>query len=203
MTNSTGYRTGQLLRPKAASAPRLITRWPAEVKNLAQEMMNRYGLPNEATEQQLTWYDQEPWKIISLWREGAWHNFPQPHVDILQQTINYRVPPEKIQELSAFDGSIVVNRTKGELSVTSDSEPMNILAINLAHQLAQSKVSVVEARRRFTEAAMAMRLHWPVPDAEALHFVTIRDYESQRTTADPDTATVASSLFKKIGRLFR
>jgi hypothetical protein len=182
---------------------RIIKHWPAASKDAAERMIAAYGPPNEGMESQLAWHNREPWKLTIIFRDGVWHNFPQPHLDILRQTVNYRVPKEKVNDVCAFDGSIVIDRTRGEMSVCSESERMNILAINLAHNIIKGTLSVEEARRKFTEAVVAMRLNWPVPDAEKLEFSTIRDYEFQHSTADPDTATIGGSLVKGIKRLFR
>jgi hypothetical protein len=40
------------------------------------------------------------------------HRFPEPHMDPLLQTINYRVPPDKFDELAHYDGSVIAERTK-------------------------------------------------------------------------------------------
>jgi hypothetical protein len=48
------------------------------------------------------------------WRDEDPHKFPQPHNDVLQQTIDYRVPVDKYADLVRFDGSAVAERTKGE-----------------------------------------------------------------------------------------
>ena len=54
--------------------------------------------------------------------------FPKPHQDVLEQTICYRVPPDKQDELAGFDGSVMSKGTKGDMSARCDREPANILA---------------------------------------------------------------------------
>ncbi len=186
-----------------ADATLLIHSWPHESKHVAEATIAAHGPPHEATASQLMWFDNEPWKLTVVRRDGAWHNFPQSHLDILCQTVNYQVPIDKVDDICAFDGSIMVDRTRGELSVCSESERMNILAINIAHAIAQGKMTVKDARRQFTEASMALRLNWPVPDAEQLQFSTVRDYELQPSTADPDQQTMGGSLFKQLNRMFK
>ncbi|MEX2153654.1 MAG: hypothetical protein WD825_09970 [Gemmatimonadaceae bacterium] len=56
------------------------------------------------------------------------HSFPKPHTDLLEQFIDYRVPVDKYDELAAYDGSVIVERTKGEISARCDKEAMNFLA---------------------------------------------------------------------------
>ncbi len=44
------------------------------------------------------------------------HDFPMPHPDLLEQFVDYQVPPDKFDELAQYDGSVIVERTKGEIS---------------------------------------------------------------------------------------
>jgi hypothetical protein len=86
----------------------------------------------------------------------------------MEQFINYRVPPEKFDELAKYDGSVIVERTKGEISARCDKEGANFLALNLANDRAGQKErrrgaevlrrekSVDEARKFYAETAQAM-----------------------------------------------
>ncbi len=51
------------------------------------------------------------------------------HTDLLEQFIDYKVPLDKYDDLAKFDGSVGVNRTKGELSARCDAEAHNLLAL--------------------------------------------------------------------------
>jgi hypothetical protein len=53
---------------------RIIESWPQ--KNVARQMMAKYGLPNEATPTQLFWYRNHPWKRTELSRDVVAHNWP-------------------------------------------------------------------------------------------------------------------------------
>ncbi|HSH38363.1 MAG TPA: hypothetical protein VK993_06230 [Chthoniobacterales bacterium] len=44
------------------------------------------------------------------------------------------MPPEKVSELAKFDGSVIVERTKGEVIARCDMESANFLAINMMHE---------------------------------------------------------------------
>jgi hypothetical protein len=61
------------------------------------------------------------------------HDFPSHHTDFLEQFINYRVPVEMYSTLAEFDGSVIAERTKGELSARCGDTSMNFVALNLAH----------------------------------------------------------------------
>ncbi len=49
------------------------------------------------------------------------HHWPTPHTDFLTQYIDYRVPPEKAHLIAMFDGSILVDRTRGEVAARADA----------------------------------------------------------------------------------
>jgi hypothetical protein len=61
------------------------------------------------------------------------------HPDYLEQTINYKVPLDLVDDVIKFDGSIIIDRTKGEVCARYDKEPMNFLALNLMHDIADKK----------------------------------------------------------------
>lgn len=71
--------------------------------------------------------------------------FPSPHHDSLLQAIPYEVPPERVSELLRFDGSVVVEGTRGELAARCDDERANYLALNLAHEILTNKLNVSQA----------------------------------------------------------
>jgi hypothetical protein len=84
----------------------ILAEWPDEPTGIAEEMMDRYGLPDEGAPSELLWWDTDPWKRTELYRDGVPHNFPTQHTDYLQQLIDYPVPPEKFDDLARFDGSV-------------------------------------------------------------------------------------------------
>ena len=148
----------------------IIRDWPPTPREAATTVIGKYGPPQEATPSLLLWSGTGPWKWTMLWRDEAPHRFPQPHVDVLEQAIDYRVPPEKASELAAFDGSVIVERTKGELSARCEGEEANFLALNLAHQIVTGQMGVEQARRRYTEAMQAFSQGRRDPDMAGLRF---------------------------------
>jgi hypothetical protein len=82
----------------------------------------------------LTWYGTGPWKRIVASREFYRHEFPAPHIDAVESFIDYRVPPDKFGPLAEFDGSVVVERTAGEVSARCHDEEANFLALNLDYR---------------------------------------------------------------------
>lgn len=135
-----------------ADVERVTANWKQKPRQVALEMTQKYGPPQELTDQRLVWHNNGPWKRTELINEEIDHNFPIPHKDMLEQVIEYSVPPDKFDELAEYDGSVIVERTRGEISARCDKEMANFLAINLAHDIVTGKKSVEEARRAYAEA---------------------------------------------------
>ncbi|MCA1586995.1 MAG: hypothetical protein LC791_20240 [Acidobacteria bacterium] len=83
------------------------------------------------------------------------HDFPMPHKDALYQAIDYKIDPDKADELLQYDGSIILERTKGEIAARCDKEDANFLAINLANDVATGRRSVEDARKFYADSMMA------------------------------------------------
>src|SRR4029077_19885173 len=81
----------------------------------------------------------------ALFKDGAPHNFPKPHVDVLEQTVDYRVPLDKVADLLKYDGSLGIDRTRGELSAHCDSEQQNTIALNIADDIVKGERNVEQA----------------------------------------------------------
>lgn len=78
------------------------------------------------------------------------------HKDMLCQTISYRIDAEKADELLQYDGSVILERTKGEIAARCDKEEANFLAVNLAHDIATGRRDVDDARAFYAESVKAM-----------------------------------------------
>ena len=167
--------------------------WPAAPKKVAQDIVGRYGPPNEATPTLLIWHNNGPWKRTVITRDEALHKFPTPHTDYITQTIDYRVPVEKFIDIATFDGSCVPYRTTGEVSATCDNEAANFLSMNLMHDIVRGSRTVAEARREFAEQTAAWALNRPAPYTERLHF----GVPAPSGTADPDEPEMAGAMVRQ------
>lgn len=144
----------QTVAGKSDPIEQLLQSWKAKPQDLARKLIAKYGPPQESTPQRMIWHHNGPWKQTVLLNEEIPHNFPKPHTDMLEQTVEYRVPPEKVDELTEFDGSVLVDRTRGQLSARCDSEEGNLLAINLANEIITGKRDVKGARQHYAEAIL-------------------------------------------------
>jgi hypothetical protein len=135
----------------------IVEQWPTAPRNMAGEMVKRYGPPHEAAPARLLWHGNGPWKCTVLQRDEISPKFPTSHTDFLSQYIDYRVPPDKFGDLARFDGSVILDRTAGEMAARCDDEAMNILTLNLAHDIVTGAKPVDQAREVY--AKNALRLH--------------------------------------------
>lgn len=158
-----------------AEVEAFIEDWPAMAKKSAKQTIEKYGPPNEATPSHLIWFNNGPWKRTIVHRHEIPHDFPQPHTDVIENVINYKVPVELLTELGRYDGSLYVDRTRGEASARCDMEAANILSLNLMNDIVQGKYNAEEARKVYAEVTAAFMMNRPAPYAEALQFMPPED----------------------------
>lgn len=200
LTGKTDQGANYTIDPSDVQA--LIKDWPRAPKKLAEKLLDHYGAPNEATPTKLFWYNNGPWQRTVLTSDEMVHNFPTPHTDFLSQYITYKVPPEKVSDLTAFDGSVLVDRTAGEVGARCDHEPFNILTLNLVHEIINGDKTVDEARQFYAETASAFVMGRDAPYAEKLLFDV-----PQGDTTDPDEridpGPMAHQAGEKVRDLYR
>jgi hypothetical protein len=160
----------------------LIEEWPENSKAAANSMIAKYGLPFSATNLNLIWKDTEPFKMTKVFRDEITHNFPMPHTDVIEQIVDYKVPGAKVDELWHFNGSILLDRTQGEMSARCEKEEMNILALNLADEIIRNKMSVEEARLEFARSARAFSM------GNTNQYINSLNFRPESETADADIA---------------
>jgi len=154
----------------ATEAKSMISNWPAKTQEVANTTMAKYGAPNAVTGTMLVWNNNGPWKKTIIHKEPVQHNFPMPHLDLLEQFVDYSVPADKYDQLAHYDGSVVIARTVGEMSARCDKEEANFLALNLAHDVATGKKTVEDARMYYARAIKEMMQGKMDPYLQKLHF---------------------------------
>jgi hypothetical protein len=158
-----------------------IERWPEESREAAQLVLEQYGEPDEVSESQLTWHQAGPWKRIVASKMFFKHNFPAPHIDSVESVIDYQVPVDKFTALAQFDGSVIAERTAGEVSARCHDLEANFLALNLMHDVVTGTRDVDDAREYYAKEFADHRRKKPTPYMEELKFTPTRS-----ETADPD-----------------
>ncbi len=169
----------------------LTSEWSDDAREAAQLVIDQYGDPDEVAPSLLLWHHPGPWKRIVATREVHEHNFPAPHLDSVESVIDYKIPDEKARDLYLFDGSVVINRTEGEVSARCHDEQANFLALNLMHDIATGAKDVQQARDYYALEFLNARRKKPTPYMEKLHFSPM-----QGATADPDARVLSEESLK-------
>ena len=157
-------------RMDRASVQRSMAGWHAASQEAANAMMAKYGAPASMTADMMVWNRTGPWKRTIIYREAVQHDFPMPHPDVMEQFIDYRVPTDRVDELAMYDGSVIVERTKGEMSARCDKEGANFLAVNLANEIAMGRRTPEDARRMYGEQIKMMKAGQMTPYTSGLMF---------------------------------
>lgn len=168
-TDMTGTR-GTPDKADQSNVREIIKEWPLLSKEVAETMMKFYGVPNTITPAEITWYYNGPWKQTVVYKDGYPHDFPEPHTDMLEQTINYHVPAEKIGELAMLEGSLFVDRTKGEVMVHCDNEGANTISMNVMHDIVEGRLTAETGRDKIKEQITKFLKGEPTPYAEEFLF---------------------------------
>ncbi|HKQ38972.1 MAG TPA: hypothetical protein VJ063_12915, partial [Verrucomicrobiae bacterium] len=141
--------------PTGNQAPEsVIANWKSGPQQLARTLISKYGPPQEVTPQRLVWHNNTPWKRTTVLNQEVAHNFPKPHNDMLEQTVSLRVSGEQVRDITTFNGSLLVDRTRGEISARCDSEEANLAAINLVYEILSHIKTPEEARSDYAETLL-------------------------------------------------
>jgi len=120
------------------------------------------------------------------------HNWPTVHTDFLTQVIDYRVPPEMFHLIAMFDGSILCDRTRGEVMARCDTESANVLGMNMVHEIVTGKRTFEEARKIAVESTVAYNLGRSAPYAERILFEV-----PQGGTEDLDKSEISGAILRQ------
>jgi hypothetical protein len=174
-------KEGIMAQPNTSNVTEIIKGWPDAAREAAQLVVDTHGLPQEATPSWLVWYEVSGCKRVVASKTFFQHRFPAPHTDSVESVVDYKVPPEMVSALAEFDGSIVVERTAGEVSARCHDEQANFLALNLMHDIVTGKKTSAEAREYYAKEFADYRRKRPTPYMEKLRFEPARG-----ASADPD-----------------
>ena len=166
-----------------------VQSWPDESKKAADFMVKKYGKPDGMTDNMLVWNNVKPFKRSIVYKEAVTHKFPKEHKDVLEHFIDYEAPKaEKVAEIWRFDGSVILEKTKGEMSARCDSEEANILALNLANAIINGKRSVEDARMEYARQMLSLSQGKPQDMTQKLAF----------TPASSDAGDADESIMDKV-----
>ena len=151
---STGVQSENINQEALAKATSLTSGWPDSSISAAKDMIAKYGDPQETTSDSLIWRNVAPFKKIVVHKEVYSHRFPLLHQNALEHVVDYKAPVGKVDDVWNYNGSVVLNRTRGEMSSFADNEAMNILSLNLAHRVLTGNMSADAARITYGKETM-------------------------------------------------
>jgi hypothetical protein len=163
----------------AAKAASLTSGWPDASTAAAKEMIDKYGEPHETTSDSLVWRNIAPFKKIVVHKVVYPHRFPLLHQVSLEHVVDYKAPIEKVDDVWRYNGSIVLNRTKGEMSSFAENEAMNVLALNLAHAVLTSRMGSDAARTTYGKETLNYM------NGNRTAYTQVINFGTQFDTADP------------------
>lgn len=131
---------------KVRDAQAFIESWPEKTRTAARALIDKYGSPDGVTDRELVWNDKDPWTQVRVYRDAASLDDPAKRDAFIQDTVDYKVPKDKIADLAKFDDGLVVDEARGTLSAHGESEQANTLALNLADDVVNGTKSVASAR---------------------------------------------------------
>jgi hypothetical protein len=95
--------------------------------------------------------------------------------------VNYRVPLEKVADLVKYNGSLVIDRTRGELTVHCNNEQSNTLTVNIANDIVTGDRNVEQALAYHAQVIRGVQIGEP----ETYPFKLRIKPQTTADTADP------------------
>jgi hypothetical protein len=135
--------------PVARTPEEAVQQWAEPERITALTMIEKYGEPSGYTKGSLVWLNNGPWRKTVVYASSGSRFFGQRNKEFLAQTVAYRVPIDKIEDLKRFDRRLEVDASRGQLTARSDSERTNFMTLNLADEISREKRSVADARDFF------------------------------------------------------
>lgn len=135
-------------------ADKITQGWPQSSVTAATEMIAKHGEPKEVTDDTLIWRKVAPFEKIVVNKKVYSSKFPVLHQNAVAHTVTYKVPVNKVEEVRKLSSDIMIDSTKGEMTASGDSESMNRLALNLAHDVITGKLTPEQARTRYGEETL-------------------------------------------------
>ncbi len=128
-------------------AQAVVSDWYVFPQLAALKLIEEYGPPDSIEPGRMAWYKRSPWQKIVVWNSRDYYRPVSDDIDCVEQTIPYAVPADKRAALESFSPRLRVSGDGSEISVRGSEEPLNLLALNLAHEIVRGLRTPEEARR--------------------------------------------------------
>ncbi len=130
---------------KQGEAHQWVANWPDASRRLADLMIERHGPPDRSTFERVIWWGEGNWKRISVEKSGG--------TEALVQTVRYVVPREMVGPIGEFGRGVHFDAFSNELIAKGDDEALNILALNIANEIAVGRKTVAEGADFYDKTA--------------------------------------------------
>jgi hypothetical protein len=124
-----------------------------EPVEFAKSLTKKLGAPDELTETQATWYNQDGFKRIVVKDEYIMHCCPGPHYDFVYSTIDLHVPKQFVRVFADSSESILLDLLKNEVTARCAGLSPNAVTLNYVLDVVSGRVtgSKAEYERRIKQ----------------------------------------------------
>lgn len=143
---SAGVQTESKNQDAFETASKLASGWPQSSIVAAKELITKYGNPTEVTSDKLIWRNFAPFKEIIVHRNLYSSYFPLLHQNAVEHVIDYKAASDRVTNVWNYNGSVVLDRTQGQMSSFGPNEEMNVLSMNLTHKIMSGEINEDRAK---------------------------------------------------------
>lgn len=158
--------------------------WPLPARTQAHQLVDEYGMPDVEAMDSLAWEPANPWQRVRVRSDG-----------LIEETVPYEVPNERIGRVDAFGGRLFIDRFHKEVTAISQSEEMNCLILNLMHDLVIGTRTHGQAWEKFQRVQQTLTWNCPDPYACELHFHTDTYQFERQKSFPPQVKRAADETF--------
>lgn len=156
--------------------------WPQPVREKARQLVASHGAPNDEAADYVEWQRLDEGERVRLRRDG-----------LVEETVPYNVPPERVALVSVFGGRVSVDRFHEEVTAIGESEEVDHLMLNLMHDIVIGAKTRGQAWEKYEWGQQALHWHWPDSYLTQLHFRTDTRYlRSNSLTPRPRSRVAAA-----------
>lgn len=146
--------------------------WFESPRVMSKVLLDRYGPPSILAPNVASWYEQEPFKRITVHGDS-----PENY---LEQAVGHQAQPAAVERVREFGQGVKVDLIGEEISARSNSEALNLLALNLANEVASGGRSPEAARDLYEKTVKLAAAGKSSPYTEKLLFEPYRFVPQER-----------------------
>lgn len=132
---------------RTAWAPSLVTSWPINSRNVANDIIARYGQPTAWSNEMLHWDNAGPWDYIAVHRDPIQHTTPFARTEHLQLGIAMDVPNNHLSTVNQL--GLQYDPQRRIAFVPAESEAHGFLSFNLGNDLLSGRMTASDALNQF------------------------------------------------------